>query len=336
MFKNGIKHALQSFLKYSKRLSEERKKNLLAVRADMLLEIAKGVTPAEYYTFGFDILPRSARGELLTVSRSRKASRVLNDSHSQNILENKYYASAVISRYYARECVQSINLSFEEFQAFVRKAPKFVYKPVGTNGGDGLAVYDVTKSSPEEIYQIIQASPRGILEQWIVQHAEMNRLSSRAVHTVRIHTIHDGNTDNIVTFGTVLTVAPEGELANPHFHATITMLVNGETGTVYTNAVDKESNLVYDRFPGTDIPVVGFQLPDWEKALALVKAAASTVPEIRYIGWDVAFSENGPVICEGNCRSIGVMNRQSHLYGEHAYTEGGWKIISSYMKKAGG
>ena len=34
--------------------------------------------------------------------------------------------------------------------------------------------------------------------------------------------------------------------------------------------------------------------------MALVKRAALTVPELGYIGWDVAVTEKGPVIIEAN------------------------------------
>ena len=32
----------------------------------------------------------------------------------------------------------------------------------------------------------------------------------------------------------------------------------------------------------------------------MCKKAALEVPEVRYVGWDVAFSNKGPVIVEGN------------------------------------
>ena len=32
----------------------------------------------------------------------------------------------------------------------------------------------------------------------------------------------------------------------------------------------------------------------------MCKKAALQVPEVRYVGWDIAFSNKGPVIVEGN------------------------------------
>ena len=32
----------------------------------------------------------------------------------------------------------------------------------------------------------------------------------------------------------------------------------------------------------------------------MVKEAALKIPELRYIGWDIAITDNGPVLIEGN------------------------------------
>lgn len=331
--KNGLVHAYKSFVKYSSLLCELRHRNLFLIRCDMILSVLRGVTPAEYYMFGFDVLPRAARKNFVPISLSRKASRELNDHCSWNILENKFYAGSVLAPYYKRPCIHTAGLSLDDFKAFAEKNKKFIYKPVGTNGGDGVKVFDTRESDPEEAFNAITAMPRGVLEGWIVQHEELNKLSDRAVHTVRLHTIHDGDAGDIDVFGACLTVAPFGEIANLHFDSVLAMLVNCETGVVYSNAIDREKNEVYELFPGTDIPVKGYRLPDWDRAISLVKAAAAAVPEIRFIGWDVAFSKDGPVICEGNCRSVGVMNRQSHLYGEAAYAESGRAVIEKHLRR---
>ena len=48
----------------------------------------------------------------------------------------------------------------------------------------------------------------------------------------------------------------------------------------------------------------------WHEALALVKSAAAKVPEVPYIGWDVAISRDGPVIVEGNAGPLSFTVRQ--------------------------
>ena len=75
--------------------------------------------------------------------------------------------------------------------------------------------------------------------------------------------------------------------------------VDENTGIVLDKAIDKQKNL-YETHPLTKTKIKGFQFPDWDKALKLVKEASYKVPELRYVGWDVCFSENGPLLVEGN------------------------------------
>jgi hypothetical protein len=43
-----------------------------------------------------------------------------------------------------------------------------------------------------------------------------------------------------------------------------------------------------------------FTIPFFDEAKELVIKTASFTPSLRLVGWDVAISENGPVMIEGN------------------------------------
>ncbi|MCL2344496.1 MAG: hypothetical protein FWC58_01420 [Desulfobulbus sp.] len=59
--------------------------------------------------------------------------------------------------------------------------------------------------------------------------------------------------------------------------------------------------------PDTGAQLVGAQLPDWSKALALCCEAARHFPGLRLQHWDVAFAEQGPVLMELNTEAdLGV------------------------------
>ena len=75
--------------------------------------------------------------------------------------------------------------------------------------------------------------------------------------------------------------------------------VDEVTGIVKDRAIDKQKNL-YANHPYTGSPIQGFRFPQWEEAMEMVKQAATMVPEMGYVGWDVAFSDKGPVLVEGN------------------------------------
>ena len=71
-------------------------------------------------------------------------------------------------------------------------------------------------------------------------------------------------------------------------------------GNVYVDAIDQADN-IYSKHPISGTEIMGFKVPMFQDAVNLVKECAKVVPEVQYIGWDVAISENGPVIVEGNC-----------------------------------
>ena len=50
--------------------------------------------------------------------------------------------------------------------------------------------------------------------------------------------------------------------------------------------------------------------------LDLTARAAAVVPEVGYVGWDVAIAENGPVLIEGNSLSAGYFAYEHYMLRE--------------------
>ncbi|MCL1871136.1 MAG: hypothetical protein FWF90_12080 [Promicromonosporaceae bacterium] len=56
----------------------------------------------------------------------------------------------------------------------------------------------------------------------------------------------------------------------------------------------------YERHPQTGAHIRGAIIPFWREALSMCEEAASVVPQVRYVAWDVAITPSGPVFIEGN------------------------------------
>jgi hypothetical protein len=56
----------------------------------------------------------------------------------------------------------------------------------------------------------------------------------------------------------------------------------------------------YENHPSTGRLIAGFKLPDWDEAVNLAVAAHESFPCIAFVGWDVAFTNYGPILIEGN------------------------------------
>lgn len=52
--------------------------------------------------------------------------------------------------------------------------------------------------------------------------------------------------------------------------------------------------------PISGMPIKGYQIPYWSEIIQMVKEVAMLHPQNRSIGWDIAITENGPELIEGN------------------------------------
>ena len=73
--------------------------------------------------------------------------------------------------------------------------------------------------------------------------------------------------------------------------------------------------------PDTGVVFDGFRLPFWSEAMELVKTGQRCFPNLRTLGWDVALTENGPVIIEANSRW------DPPLYAPFLMSEQHWRHI---------
>ncbi len=64
-------------------------------------------------------------------------------------------------------------------------------------------------------------------------------------------------------------------------------------------AIDERLN-EYTEHPNTHQPLVGFCIPRWNEAIDMAKEMAKVIPDVRYVSWDLALTENGWVVVEGN------------------------------------
>ena len=56
----------------------------------------------------------------------------------------------------------------------------------------------------------------------------------------------------------------------------------------------------FDQHPETGAQITGVRVPNYKDAIDLAIKAQSVIPQLRIIGWDIAITERGPVIFEGN------------------------------------
>jgi hypothetical protein len=137
-----------------------------------------------------------------------------------------------------------------------------------------------------------------LIEERIRPHPTLAEFIGPTVCSVRFQTIiaTDGNPKIIAA---VFKLQPDPVGVDHLIYGAVGCWVDLESGTLVggrTRDSLEDATLI----PGTKTSFIGFQLPDWQKAKELALRAADAFPWARSIGWDVAMSEKGPVLIEGN------------------------------------
>ncbi|MBP1649044.1 MAG: hypothetical protein H6Q30_2489 [Bacteroidetes bacterium] len=155
------------------------------------------------------------------------------------------------------------------------------------------AVYDRMMSDKKSDMFVIQERIRN--------HRDIARLSgSQALQTMRMTTVLQA--DGSVTLAWAhLKLAGGEHLVDNYRYGELNNLMAGvdtRTGVVRQMLLSHNSKIT--AHPKTGIPIVGFQIPYWSESRALVERSARKFSPLGTIGWDVAVTQNGPMIIEGN------------------------------------
>ncbi len=165
-------------------------------------------------------------------------------------------------------------------------------------GGKGVFRFNDT-SAPLDIDKI-NIHEDYLIEKGLIQHDDLNKINPHCVNTVRVMSL---NRNGIV------------KIPSCHLKMGVDNRHNDNvaTGGIFVNYdIEKNKlseiairyiNLLETRYyshPNTHFVFKDQQLPYPDRVISLVTKAAELFPDRFVIGWDVAYTPEGPVIIEGN------------------------------------
>ena len=225
----------------------------------------------------------------------------MNPQHCRQILENKIEFLNAYSDFVKRDFASIESLKNEPYKAVKllnNPSGKIVLKLSGGQVGAEVKVFNTQSFTPQTLQLEMQAHYFDLAEEYVVQHNALMALSPSGLNTIRIFTQLDGN--NVVFLGARLRISVNSQVDNlgaGNIAAPVDMftgIVNGPG--VYSDITKK--NEVYH--PVTHQQIEGFQVPFWKETLTMVEKAALLHPQNRSIGWDIAITNEGPELIEGN------------------------------------
>lgn len=256
-----------------------------------------GVGYLDYLTFGFVYQDGAHRKTFMNMNQNIALVRALNNANARAQLDDKGLFNARFAKQLGRAFIDLREAGEAEFAAFLSGAHQVFAKAVDQFGGKGVerVVIDDGTDIPA-LYSRLVGEKKYDVEQAIVQHPEMNRLSDRSVNSLRMVTLLKDGAHLMYT----LVRMGDGRSAVDNISSGGMYCPVNTTGVITAPAFRDLDATYYDRHPATGTEFAGFTIPYYNEAVALVKEAAVSIPELRYIGWDVAIAESGPVLIEGN------------------------------------
>ncbi|WP_347344732.1 sugar-transfer associated ATP-grasp domain-containing protein [Microbacterium sp.] len=291
-----------NLVEFAKQVQRVSKAPLPVIIADMLwCSVRYDMGFRDYAVWDIRLLKARERKTWMTHPKSHRLTKLYNDPASYHRFEDKITFYGEFADVIRREWIDARTATDAEVADFVARHGRVVAKPAAGEGGAGISVYttdDVTDAAAFRARLI--AADQTLVEQALEQHEAMAALYPDSVNTLRMITFYDPDADRMHLVAAVLRIGNGAAIDNFASGGMFTLL--DERGVVLYPGVDKNSN-VYATHPKTGTPIQGFQVPRYEEALALLEDVVRRIPEIRYVGWDIAMTPDGPAVIEGNHNS---------------------------------
>ena len=303
-------------------ISEEQKKEYII---DMVYSLHRFGCPFdEYFLFGYPTLNVKGREEFITDKRRWEYYAKMNTEENKEIFNDKRKAYDTFGKYYKRELIEVKSDEDEEkFLDFLSRNSRFIVKPYNGSGGRGIFVADSADySDSKAMFAMLREKGHVVIEQLIRPAAEMAVFNASSVNTVRVPTLR--LKDRVVVFEPFLRTGLGNAVVDNAASGGAFAPIDPETGMCTMAAVD-EFGRKYLKHPKSGVVYPGFQIPKWKEAVAFVTELSEVLPDNHYVGWDIALTEDGWVMVEGNPRG--------QLVSQYATKKGCRKLLESYMSR---
>lgn len=298
LFRRILELDYKNMMIIAKNVSKKSGKLFPAVVIDMIkcgLKYQAGYY--DYQEFEFYNLNSKQRETYLTRGKNNEIIRRFNDKSKFHIFENKDEFHLKFKDFTKRDWLKLDGNNVEDFVDFLEKNQTIIVKPVAGEGGEGIGKYKYEgRESAELLYKELLANGQNLAEQLIIQNKEFDKLYSGSVNSLRVYSFIENG--NVHILQTILKMGNGGIVDNFSGGGMYTFV--DENGYVIAGAIDKADN-VFHEHPITKAKIKDFKIPLYEKVAELIDGAARVVPEVGYVGWDVAVGEKEAMIIEGNC-----------------------------------
>ncbi|MEG0125941.1 MAG: sugar-transfer associated ATP-grasp domain-containing protein [Clostridia bacterium] len=299
-FKRLVHMDWKAMWKTTKLLKERSGKSRLWLLWDMLrCAVQYNAGYVDYKIAQMYKLTDAQKKTQITRGLSNTIVRRMNDKAYWHFFDDKATFNELFKEEIGRHWMRlTPDTHLDVFSSFLQSNPDLIAKPLEGSSGVGIVHFTAEHWQGREkdfLSELLQKQI-GIIEERVIQHSRMNALCPTSVNTLRIATLLGDKKQGIVYAflrignGNVVDNVDQGGMA---------ARVDLTSGRLLTVGADKQGN-TFTEHPMTHTPIVGFEVPFFEQAKAMCISASQKVPQMRFVAWDVAITEKGPIFIEGN------------------------------------
>ncbi len=186
---------------------------------------------------------------------------------------------------------------------------KFVLKQITLEAGEGVLVCETAGKDirvngvviTREKFERKYSNNIYIMQDWLVSHAAIRKINDTALNTLRIVTVLKGSEPEFL--GAFQAFATGGANTDAWSKGSVYVGLDVEKGVLkadgYQNLQGSKSGIVLEH-PDSRIEFRDYPIPFLKEAIGLCIKAHGLLYFNYVVGWDVAITDNGPVIIEAN------------------------------------
>ena len=300
-FKRLVRMDWQAMWKTTALLRERSGKPRIWLLCDMLnCALRYNAGYVDYKIAQMYRLNDAQRRTVITRGISNNIVRRMNDKAYWHHFDDKTQFNALFAEYIPRKWLLiNDDTTADSIAAICDGQTQLIGKPLEGSSGQGIERFTASawQDGPEAFLKLLKLKGIGILEEIVIQHPTMAKLNPASVNTCRIATLLGDKQQGIVY--AFLRIGNGNKVVDNVDCGGMAARIDIDSGKLLTVGADKQGR-TFEKHPVTGTDIIGFEIPYWEEAKQMCLDAAQKVPQMRFVAWDVAITENGPTFIEGN------------------------------------
>ena len=258
----------------------------------------------EYYVYRMYEMTHEEQARVFVSRVAKKIKKYnVNNEWFRTIIYDKTKTNEYFSEFLTRPWCVNNRIEKDNFVRLFKDSTRIIYKPAKGLQGKSVMAFAVDPSNIDSVYEQVASLPVGVVEEYVVQHPKMSAMCPSSVNTIRVCTISSyskpvSKGGNYLEIPYATLRVGNGMAVVDNFHSGgMAAAIDLKTGKLVTNGANEEGE-TFEKHPVTGVTFKGFEIPFFAEAIDFVKEMCEKKRVEGYIGWDIAITEDGPVMIE--------------------------------------